>query len=1066
MILLAFLAGASSLCFELLWARRLTLEAGGPLASFTIVVCGFMLGMAAGAAWGGLAGGHARHPLRRFGWAQIAGAVPAAWLSMQDDGMIVRSVLAASGASPGSASFHALMALAGTAVLLPAAVAAGATTPLLLSAGRRAQRADSVYAWLAGAQAAGGAAGALACGFVLLPGPGLRVSLALCALASLITGALALAWRSRPKASTPPRISSETAPPSPWGTAGLIPAALVLCGLSLTALEVVWARLAFLSFGSTAQAGSLVTAAAVSGLALGSLAWPRLARRFGNQGVAVLAVGAALSLLLTEPALGRLPLAGAMVARTWSGGAEQLFVFGCMFVVTALPALFIGAVFPAGFAALARRLSGRYPPAGAAGISSACSSVGTFLGAPLAWGALHAGLGARGCLIAAAGLLSAAGLLTGQGVRPRVAGVSALAIACLLALAGGWDLDLLSSGPFLYSTLYGWAEPEGTSLREALSERGPLLFAREGPEALVTVRRTPGGTLSLQVNGKTDASTGGDMKTQVLVAQLPMLLRASSPSRLQDQPRTLVIGLGSGVTAGSALTHGGPVTVVEISPEVAEAAVWFEGANGSALMNPRLSLGIEDARSRLLFDGTRYDVIISQPSNPWVAGQAALFTREFFDLVRSRLAPGGIFCQWVQGYGLRAADFRSVVATFAAVFPETTLWEESTAGGDYLLLGSLEPWKIHAAALERAMSPPVSSDLARVEVRSIQDLLAHLQAGPEQVRRLADGAPLQREDRMTLEFTARSALREETLGSILRLLEPYRGWDDGLVTARPELLAALAAQSHAAREERRWAEGLGLFEASGPRDPDLLRALSYLRAGMTDHAYDAVKSVAERLPADPLPRLILAHLAMSRGRMGEASEALAEAAAADPSNARPRLFLSRALFAAGKLPAALQVNQDVLRLKPDLPGAASDRCAMLMAAGDDAAAAPWCARAVEADPLLAEAHANAGLLHARQGRAAEARKVYERALELDPGLRDARFNLAALAEREGRADEGLRILEPLLSDGAAPDAETLRLAARMALQKGDVRSARAWIERSLQLEPASPEAQSILRRLR
>src|SRR5262249_15012057 len=133
----------------------------------------------------------------------------------------------------------------------------------------------------------------------------------------------------------------------------------------------------------------------------------------------------------------------------------------------------------------------------------------------------------------------------------------------LLTVASGmllpWDPDLLSSGPFLYGALYGAAADEPTpDLRATLRERGDLLFSVEGPDALVTVRRAAGGFLSMQVNGKTDASTGGDMRTQTLTAQLPLLVRASRPTGGNGPlpaARVLIVGLGSGVTAAAALSH-------------------------------------------------------------------------------------------------------------------------------------------------------------------------------------------------------------------------------------------------------------------------------------------------------------------------------------------------------------------------------------------------------------------------------------------------------------------------------------------------------------------------------
>jgi spermidine synthase len=1056
-ILIAWLAGAASLCFEVLWARRLSLEAGSPLAAFTIVVCVFMAGMAAGAALFGVRASRIGRPLRAFGWLQVAACVPALVLALPAAAALIRAGLRASGAEPGSAGFLALMALLGTGALFLSSVAMGGVTPLLVEAWTREGREPrTAYARLAAAQAAGGAAGALTCGFALLPRLGLSRSLLAAAVAALAGGALAL-WRSpgagargsRPAPAPPDAVEEPAVHPA------LVAMSLLACGLSLTALEVVWTRLAALSFGSSAQAGSLVLAAAIFGLAAGNLLGPRLLRRRGGApALALSASAASLAVVLTDPLLGRLPLAGAWLARAVAPGGELATAFVALFVITALPCVFVGAAFPAGFAALNR---GGIGAGSAAGVASACSSIGTCLGAPLAWLALEARLGVRGCLVAAAVLLGLAGATVAGRARAGVAGAVAVALALGLGAFAPWDLDLLSSGPFLYGSLYGWAQQEGVSLREALRARGPVLYAREGPEALVTVRRGLSGTLSMQVNGKTDASTGGDMKTQILVAQVPLLLRAAAPGSGTRPPRTLVIGLGSGVSAGSALTHGGTVDVLEISREVVDAAAWFAPDAGAPLDNPRLALSVVDARSHLLFGGgASWDVIVSQPSNPWVAGQASLFTREFFMLERDRLTSGGIVCQWLQGYGLRAEDFRSVVATFTSVFPEASLWEESTAGGDYLLVGSAGPLRIDAARLARALArPDVQSDLARIDVRGPADLLAHYVAGPLQLADLAAGAALQTEDRLALEFTAPRALREETLGGILRVLEPHRVSPATLVPGDAELAAALEREARAGREERRWAAGLGLFEAEGIQDPELLHALAFLRAGMRRPALDAVRAVAARHPREALPRMILAHLAMAQGHAGEAAAALADAVAAEPGNARARLFLARALFAAGRLPSALAVNDDVRRLDPDSVDAVSDACAMRLAAGDDQAAAPFCERAA-AEGSIAEALANLGVLRAREGRFDEARSAYDAALARQPDLQDARYNLAALAWRQGLEIEGLRALEPLLE--GAPDVEVMLLAARLAARSGDAAGARHWMERARALDPQAAGA--------
>jgi Flp pilus assembly protein TadD len=166
--------------------------------------------------------------------------------------------------------------------------------------------------------------------------------------------------------------------------------------------------------------------------------------------------------------------------------------------------------------------------------------------------------------------------------------------------------------------------------------------------------------------------------------------------------------------------------------------------------------------------------------------------------------------------------------------------------------------------------------------------------------------------------------------------------------------------------------------------------------------------------------------------------------ALEPDEPRARLFLARALYAAGRLEEALGHNALASRLDPGLAEAHSDRCAMLLAAGDVPSAEASCLSAAGLDPGLAEAHANLGVVRARRGRWTEAEASYRQALDLDPALPDARYNLAALCERQGRWREGLSVLGPLIDSPAVTDAETLDLAARLALGAGDHRAAERY----------------------
>ncbi len=1081
--LLAFSSGASALSLEVLWIRSLSVEVGSPLAAFTIVICSFLAGLSAGAAIFGRIADRTGNPAWAFASAQaLVGAAALGSALMAAAGGLTRGILLALAPSPDQALFTVTRALvSGSTVFLPA-ILMGGTVPLLLKVPGAKDTFPRRCGILAGANAAGAALGSMACGFVLLPALGLSRSLAASALLCAATAGgawlLGLCSRGR-KEGAPVNRPAPRSPAGPPPGGGAITGrcrvllTLFATGLALTALEVVWTRLARLAFGSSVQAGSLVLTAVISGVALGNGIGARIAgrTRVAASVLSTLACASALATLATEPLIGRLPLLAAGLDR-WTGGSEAgqpLLVQNALTTaLTVLPCALIGAAFPVGFRALTDSRPGSGREGREAGAASSSVSAGNFLGAPLAYFGILGHAGTRACLLGAAAVLAAASLLSGTSAARRAAGILALLVIGAVGLAGTWDQAIMSSGPFVYGDLYAAVSKisEEGSIARAVRSRGDVIFSSEGPHALVTVRRQGDGLLSLQVNGKTDASTGGDMKTQTLMAQLPLLVGPRSAV----EGEALVIGLGSGVTAASALTHPvKAVSVIEISPEVVEAARFFEAANRGALADPRLKLIMGDARSRLLFSPERYDLVISQPSNPWIAGEAILFTREFFELARSRLKPGGMMCQWLQGYGLTSDDFRSVVATFGGVFSHVSLWEESTAGGDYLLLGSETPLELDPAEIVARMGrPPVAADLARIEVSDLADLLSHFVLDDGAVGRFARDAQLQTEDRLELEFTAPRALRSENLGEILSSLEAVRADPSGqawsLSGGEALLAAELARRAREAKREREWVAGLGLL-SGGAADLDLLQAIGYLRAGMKRHAFEAVSELALQRPADRLPHLLLAHLSMSAGRMEDAVRELEAAVALDAEEPSLRLFLSRALYASGDVPAALLHNIEASRLAPALAEPHSDRCAMLVTLGDLPSAEAACREAIDRDADLSQAHANLGVVHSRRARLEEAEAAYRTALDLDPSLLDARFNLASLLERRGRSREGLEVLVPGLSRVEALDGEALRLAARLAAGTGDTARALEFLEASLGVEPGNSEARALVKEL-
>ena len=323
-----------------------------------------------------------------------------------------------------------------------------------------------------------------------------------------------------------------------------------------------------------------------------------------------------------------------------------------------------------------------------------------------------------------------------------------------------WDRDLITSGAYKY------ARQLSTENLESSLRAGRLEYYKEGAAGTVSVRRVAGAR-SLAIDGKVDASNGADMLTQRLLGLLPTMLHAG--------PRdALVIGLGSGVTADAVLASDEVrhLDVVEISPEVVEASAYFVRENHDVLRKPAVRLLVGDGRSHLRLSARQYDVIVSEPSNPWMAGVSALFTREFFAAARARLQSGGIFCQWSHTYEIADTDLQSIVATFASVFPDGTMW--LVGEGDLLLIGSVSPGieERLSGVAARARIGSVPALLADVGVPASASpfvLLSLFAGGPRELAQFGNGAALQSDDRMALEFSAARAMHAPPVGQAGRL---------------------------------------------------------------------------------------------------------------------------------------------------------------------------------------------------------------------------------------------------------------------------------------------------------
>jgi spermidine synthase len=333
-----------------------------------------------------------------------------------------------------------------------------------------------------------------------------------------------------------------------------------------------------------------------------------------------------------------------------------------------------------------------------------------------------------------------------------------------------------------------------------------LLFYKEGRVAAVTVIET-GKRRALLINGKTDATTGvgEDMAQQVMVGQLPVLLGRQAQS-------VCIVGYGSGVTTGAVLTHPvHHVLTIELEGAVAEAAPYFDADAGKPLADPRHRLLIEDAGTYLRSTRNRYDVIISEPSNLWIAGMADLFTRDFYETAASKLRPGGVFCQWVQCYQTSPATLRTIFRTLATRFPKGQLFFVD-GSADLVILAS--PDREIGLDLDQLGTwfedEKVAKNLARVGVSSLPDLIRYYRGRLERVVREAGGGPVNTDDNGWLEHKAPFDLLAGTTSEGEMAWSPDVAADlAGSITSDHSRAAALLADA-AARAKAAGNEGAAI----------------------------------------------------------------------------------------------------------------------------------------------------------------------------------------------------------------------------------------------------------------
>ena len=794
---LFFGSGATALIYEVVWSKFLAQMFGSTIYAQTVVLAVFMGGLALG---NRIFGGRAdalRQPVKIYGALEVFIGIYAFLFPALDRATDKIFIAMGTPIAEHAVWLLILKGILSAALLLGPTILMGGTLPLLAAwlhqfstdAGRRSARFYSV-------NSLGAVTGATLAGFWLVQHYGMIATLQITATVNVFIGTAAIflnrsGWLT-PSIETTNIITEDDSEQTPFPKTDLCLAGILVAltgGVSM-GLELLASRSLALIFGSSLQSFAIVLMAFILGIGLGS-AWIASPKRAGKNGektvVVLLCVAAAWVTLLVfnlERWVDFYRIARTGLGRTEVGYVYQLLLStGISLVILGIPAAAIGAVLPL----MMRAISAAGAPLGArVGTLLTWNTLGCVFGTLLTGFVLMPWLGLRnafGTLALMLGLVAFIIALRRRWLTGIVLTTCGCGFAfCLLAWSdAGWE-NVMSSGVFRI-----WETKFDARLMPLRKQHIKILFYKDAPDATVSVESVDGivgpESIGLRINGKPDAGTDVDLGNQLLLAHLPLLVKPEAKD-------VFVLGMGSGITAGATLAY--PINRLDIAENcepVVEAANIFAGWNRRVLNDPRTHVWREDARTVLKLHPQLYDVIITEPSNPWTVGVGSVFSREFYEIAASRLKPSGVVAQWFHVYEVNDDIVRLVLRTFNSVFPYVEVWD--TGIGDIVILGSKQSWPTGPEVFRQGFAiDRVRTDMWMIDIQSPEALLARQLASQRTGFAIAGNGPQQSDLFPILEYAAPRAF---FMGTGSQMLWQFDERTRQQLLAPPEKMAALAA---------------------------------------------------------------------------------------------------------------------------------------------------------------------------------------------------------------------------------------------------------------------------------
>jgi len=794
LLLLLAGSGCAALIYEIIWFQLLQLVIGSSAISLGLLLAAYMGGLCLGSAALPRVVSPRYHPLRVYAVLELGIGILGIG-ALFGVPLIARLYLA--GVSEGLVGVVVRGIVAGVC-LLPPTLLMGASLPAIARWTEANRDGVSWLGYLYSANIAGAVLGCLLAGFYLLRVHDMRVATYAAAAINLGVALLGLALAARWQHRQAPDSALPYARRAPG--AALVYIVIGLSGLSALGAEVVWTRQLSLLLGATVYTFSIILAVFLAGLWAGSTAGSWMARRTAQPATALalcqisLGVAIAWTAYTLAHSLPYWPVDPWLSLNPWFN--FELDLARCVWTV--LPATLLwGASFPLALAAAA---APGEDPGRLSGEVYAVNTAGSIVGAlafTLVFIPAFGTAASEQLLIGTAALSSVAAALSMRGIsgaRPLRVALGAIAVLALTWTVSDVPWQMIAYGrrfaPIIRAEdLFDRANPS------------TVLFRGEGINSSVVITERAG-QRHFYVSGKAEASTAPlDMRLERMMGHLPALVH-------RDPRSVLIVGFGAGVTAGSFIPYPDlqRILICELEPLIPPASTQFFGKQNNWVANDRRThIVYDDARHFVFTTKEKFDVITTDPIHPWVKGTYTLYSKQYYELVKSHLNPGGAVAQWLPIYDSDLETVKTELATFFDVFPNGTVWSNNVKGEGYdlVLLGTAEPTALNVDDLQRRLDGAgylaVSQSLAEVGFHSAVDVLAAYAGRAEELRPLLVNAPINEDLNMRLQYLAGLGLNSMADQTIYRSILKYRRFPDGLLTGAGSRMDALRTMLAASR---------------------------------------------------------------------------------------------------------------------------------------------------------------------------------------------------------------------------------------------------------------------------